>query len=42
MTQHKLIVSPSIKSGNKYDGVDIYGLIVVTVAAPLFLPNSKG
>lgn len=42
MTQHKLIVSPSIRSGSKCDGIDIYGLIVVTIAASLFLPNSKG
>jgi len=33
---------PNKKSGSKYDSVDICRLIVVTVAASLFLPNSKG
>lgn len=40
--QHLFFVSQSIRGGRKYDGADIYGLRVVTVAASLFLPNSKG
>lgn len=40
--QHKLIVSPSRKSGTKYDGIDTDGLAVVTVAASSFPSNSKG
>lgn len=42
MTQHKLIVSPSIKRGSMYDGMDANGLIAVTAVAPSSLPNSKG
>lgn len=42
MIQHKLTVSQIVKGGSECDGADISGLIRVSVAASLFLPNSKG